>query len=163
VGAVGAYVVLSTSSAPAAASVLAMAVIGAVVLGAAGIAIGRIELALWATGGLAAAYVGSLLYRAAPPDPRSALVVVALLLSSELASWSIDSRRRAADDIVVHIGRLRSIALEITAALALVLVVETANGFGAGGTASAAIATAAVLLGTAAICLLMWRSAQVSR
>jgi len=64
---------------------------------------------------------------------------------------------------VVHIGRIRSIALEITAALALVLVVETANGFGAGGTVSAAIATAAVLLGTAAICLLMWRSAQVTR
>ncbi|HET9782128.1 MAG TPA: hypothetical protein VFR33_10145 [Candidatus Dormibacteraeota bacterium] len=124
----------------------------------AGIVIGRHDAVQWALGGLAALYVGSLLYRAAAPDPWGALVAVGLLLSSEMAGWSIDSRRRGRDDFAVHALRLRTVALVIAAALALVVVVQAAGETGGFGTASAALAAVAVLAAVGVVCLLMWRS-----
>ena len=145
-------------STPAEAGIVALPVVAAGALYLVGIALGRLEWALWGAGIIATTYVASLLYRGAPPDQWSALVAAGLLLSSELASWSIDSRGRGADDLMVHAGRLRAIALETTIALALVLVVQTASQFGGGGTMAVAVATAAVLTGAGAICLLIWRS-----
>ena len=149
------YVALS---APARGEIIAIAAILAVALGLVGIAGGRLELVQWTAGGLAAAYVGSLLIRSAAPDQWSPLVAVDILLSAELASWSIDSRRRGQDDLVVHLGRLRWIALGLVAALALVVVLEAAEQLGGGGTAAAGLATIAVLVGVGAVCMLMWRS-----
>ena len=124
---------------------------------AAGIAAGTLTLVQWAAGAVGAAYVASLLYRGAAPDQWSALVAIGLLVSSEMASWSIDSRRRGEDDIAVHLLRLRSIALAVAAALILVVIVQAAGQVGGGGAGSAAIATGAVLGGVGVICLLLWR------
>ena len=146
-------------STPTEVGIFALAAIAAGALYVGGVAFGRMETVVWGAGGLAAAYVASLLYRAAPPDPWCPLVAAGLVLSSELASWSIDSRRRGLDDLTVHAGRFGAIALVITVALALVLVVQTASQIGGGGTASVALATVAVLVGAGAICLVMWRSA----
>ena len=152
----GVYVVAST---PAAAGIFALPVIAAIVLCVAGLAFGRLAAVLWGAGIIAAVYVASLLYRAAPPDPWCPLVAAGLLVASEMGSWSIDSRRHGLDDLTVHAGRFRALALEITAALALVLVVQTASQFSGGGTITVALATAAVLVGAGAICVLIWRSA----
>ncbi|HET7339311.1 MAG TPA: hypothetical protein VFK22_07165 [Candidatus Dormibacteraeota bacterium] len=142
---------------PAAAVILMIAAVGCVGVFAAGIALGTLTLVQWGIGGLAAVYVGSLLYRGAGPDQWSVLIAIGLLASGEMASWSIDSRRRGSDDIAVHLLRLRAIALAVAAALALGVVVQTAAQLGGGGAASAALATGAVLVGVAVICLLLWR------
>jgi hypothetical protein len=152
--AIAVYVGIST---PPVAVVLVIAAVAGVGVFAAGIALGRLELVQWAIGGLAAVYVGSLLYRTAAPDQWSPLVAIALLLSGEMASWSIDSRRRGGDDLGVHLLRLRSIALAVAAALFLVLVVQAAGQLGGAGTVSAALATGAVLAGVGLTCLLWWR------
>jgi hypothetical protein len=154
-GAAAAYI---ASSAPDAAVVLTITAVGGVVLLAAGIAIGMLDMVLWAVGALAAAYVALLVYRAAAPDAWSALIAVGLLLSSEMASWSIDCRGRGRDDAAVHALRLRAIAIALGVALVLVVVVQAAGDVGGGGIASEALATVAVLLGVGAVCLLMWRN-----
>lgn len=154
-GALAAYTWWST---PAAAVALAIAATVGVAAVAAGIAMGRLEVVQWAVGGVAAAYIGSLLYRQAAPDPWSPLLAAGLLLSSEMASWSIDSRRRGEDDGAVHALRLRAIAIALGVALLLVVVVPAAGELGSGGIASAGLATVAVLAGIGAVCLLMWRS-----
>ena len=147
------------ASTPVQAGLFALPVIAAWALCVAGIALGRMEAVLWGAGGIAATYVGALLYRSAAPDAWCPLVAAGLLLSCEVASWSIDSRRRGLDDLTVHAGRFGAIALVICVSLALVLVVQTSSHVGGGGTASVALATVAVLVGAAAISLLMWRSA----
>jgi hypothetical protein len=151
---IAAYTVQST---PEGAVALMVTAIGGVALFAAGVAFGRLTLALWAVAGLAATYVASLLYRGAAPDAWSALVAIGLVLSSEMASWSIDSRRRGTDDGAVHALRLITIASALAAALLLVVVVQAAGDFGGGGITSVALATVAVVLGVGAVCLLMWR------
>lgn len=152
--AVTGYVAVST---PPAGVVLVITATGGIGLLAAGIALGRLALGEWAIGLLAAVYVASLLYRAAAPDQWGALVAIALLVSGEMASWSIDSRRRGRDDLGVHLLRLRSIALAVGAALVLVVVVQAAGQLGGLGIASAALATGAVLAGVGVVCLLWWR------
>jgi hypothetical protein len=155
VGGIGAYVAVST---PAAGGLFAIVAGVAALLCLAGIAIGRLDMVQWTVAGVAVAYVAALLYRSAATDALSPLIAVGLLLSSELASWSIDSRRRGLDDLVVHVGRVRSLAIAIVAALALVVVVQAAEQVGGGGSVAAALATAAVLVGTGAVCLLMWKT-----
>jgi len=113
----------------------------------------------WATCVVAVLYVASLLTGGGRSDAPAPVVAIGLLASSELASWSIDSRRRGTDDLSAHVQRLRSIGLVIAAALALAALAESASSFSAGGTVLAALATVAVLLGVAALGMLMWRSA----
>jgi hypothetical protein len=91
-------------------------------------------------------------------DAWAPLVAVGLLSSTELAGWSIDSRRRGRDDLGVHLQRLRSMALVLAAALVFAALVQGASSFGTGGTLLSGLATVAVLLGVAAFCMLMWRS-----
>jgi hypothetical protein len=137
---------------------LTIAAAAGVVLILAGIALGSLQVTYWATGLVATAYVASLLTTTNRVDAWAPLVAVSLLSSTELAGWSIDSRRRGGDDLGVHLQRLRSMALVIAAALAFAAVVQGAASFGTGGTLLSGLATLAVLLGVAAFCMLMWRS-----
>ena len=139
-------------------SPLTIAAAAGVVLILAGIALGRLQVTHWATGLVATAYMASLLITTNRVDAWAPLVAVSLLSSTELAGWSIDSRRRGRDDLGVHLQRLRSMALVLAAALALAAVVQGAASFGTGGTLLSGLASLAVLLGVAAFCMLMWRS-----
>jgi hypothetical protein len=144
--------------APVAGRPLAITAAAGVVLILAGIALGSLQVTHWATGLVAAAYVASLLTTTNRVDAWAPLVAVSLLASTELAGWSIDSRRRGRDDLGVHLQRLRSIALVLAAALALAAVVQGAASFGTGSLLLSGLATLAVLLGVAEFCMLMWRS-----
>ena len=154
-GAVGAYAALL---APVAGAPLTLTAGAGVVLILAGIALGSLQMTHWATGLVAIAYVASLLTLANRVDVWSPLVAAGLLASTELAGWSIDSRRRGRDELGVHLGRLRSVMLVLAAALVFAALVQGAASFGTGGTLLAGLATIAVLLGVAAFCMLMWRS-----
>lgn len=134
-----------------------------VVLILAGIAVGSLQMTHWATGLVATAYVASLLTATNRVDSWAPLVAAGLLASSELAGWSIDSRRRGRDELGVHLRRLQSVALVVAAALVFAAVVQGAGSFGTGGTLLSGLATIAVLLGVAAFCMLMWRSRPPAR
>lgn len=151
---IGAYVALSAPLGPA----LAVAAALAAALGLLGIALGQMELTHWAIGLMAACYVVSLFFRTESLDPWAPLVAAGLLASSELAGWAIDSRRRGRDDLAVHLERLRSVALEIAAALALVVVVQASWTFGGGGALAVGLAAVSVVFATGVICLLIWRT-----
>ena len=124
----------------------------------AAIASGYARLAYWAVGVVAAAYVASVVVTG-PPDPWSIATAIALLLSAELASWSIDSRRRGRDDVAAHAARLRTIVIVSVAGFALALLAQDAAIFGPGGTGTAGVAVVAVLAAIVALGVMLWRSA----
>jgi hypothetical protein len=144
--------------APGAGAAAAIAGAAGVALFLAGIVLGRLRVSLSAAGLVAMTYVAALLIATNRVDEWAPLVAVGLLSSAELASLSIDSRRRGRDDLGVHLERLRSIAVVLAAALGLAALVQGAATFGTGGTVLTGLAPVAVLLGVAAFCMLMWRS-----
>jgi hypothetical protein len=139
------------------------AIVGAgaagLVLVAAGIALGLPVLAHWGVGVVGATYVASLFLRQAELGQSGVLVAAALLAAAELASWSIDSRRRGRDDLTAHIHRLRGVSLLLAVGVALAAVVEGASGFGFGEAGMTGPASAAVVGGVLVTCLLAWRRA----
>lgn len=126
-----------------------------VVMVAGAVAAGRLGLAHWGIGLLGGCYVGSALVGGLSPDWWSPAFAVALLVSSELAGWSIDSRRRGRDDVAVHVIRLRTLALIATGALVLALVTHGAGLVGGGGDVVPALAVGALLASVAGFCALM--------
>ncbi len=121
-----------------------------------GIAIGWHRAAYWAVAVVAGFYVASTML-AGPLDAWAIFVATGLLLSSELAGWSIDSRRRARDDLAVHGARLRTVVVFLVIAFALAFVVQDAATLASGGVVSAGAAMAALLGTVAVVCMLAWR------
>ncbi|HEV2413282.1 MAG TPA: hypothetical protein VGX27_00635 [Candidatus Dormibacteraeota bacterium] len=126
-----------------------------VVMFAGAVAAGRLGLVHWGIGLLGACYVASVLIVGGAPDWWSPAIAVALLASSELAGWSIDSRRRGRDDLAVHVIRLRTLALIAAAALVLALLTHGAGLVGGGGDVVPALAVGALLASVAGFCALM--------
>lgn len=104
---------------------------------------------------LACCYVLAALVGGDTPDAWAPVFAVALLVSSELAGWSIDCRRRGRDDLGVHVIRLRTVALIATAALMLALLTDRAGHVGVGGDVVPALAVGALLASVAGLCALM--------
>ena len=126
-----------------------------VVMVAGAVAAGRLGIAHWGIGLLGGSYVASALVGGVNADWWSPAIAVALLVSSELAGWSIDSRRRGRDDLAVHVIRLRTVALIATAAVVLALLTHGAGLVGAGGDVVPALAVGALLASVAGFCALM--------
>jgi hypothetical protein len=121
-----------------------------------GIAIGWHRAVYWAVAVVAGFYVASTMLAGAP-DAWAISVATALLLSSELAGWSIDSRRRGRDDLAVHGARLRTVVLFLVIAFALAFVVQDAAALASGGVVSAGAAMAALIGTVTVVCMLAWR------
>ena len=126
-----------------------------VVMVAGALAAGRLGLVHWGIGLLGGCYVASVLIVGGAPDWWSPAIAVALLLSSELAGWSIDSRRRGRDDLAVHVIRLRSVVVIATAGIALAFVTEGASMVAGGGEVVPALAIGALLGAVGGVCALM--------
>lgn len=146
-----------------AAGVFGLGAAGGVLVVAAAVAAGRREPVHWGIGVIAGCYVASVLIVGSAPDWWSPAIAVALLASSELAGWSIDSRRRGRDDLAVHLIRLRFVALLAAAAIALAFLTEGAWMVGGGGDVVPALAIGALLASVAGVCALMVAVRQTSR
>ena len=126
-----------------------------VVMVAGAIASGRPGLVPWGIGLVGGCYVASSVVVGGRPDAWAPVVAVALLVSSELAGWSIDCRRRGRDDLAVHAIRLRTTALIATAALVLAFLTDAAGIAGPGGDVAPPLAVGALLVSVAGFCALM--------
>ena len=126
-----------------------------VVVVAGAVAAGRLGIVHWGIGLVGGCYVASVVVVGGTPDWWSPAIAVALLVSSELASWSIDSRRRGRDDLAVHVIRLRTVALIGAAAVVLALLTHGAGLVGGGGDVVPALAVGALLASVAGFCALM--------
>lgn len=124
-----------------------------------GLGIGRATIAYWGVGVVAGFYVASTIL-VGGLDAWGISTAVALLLSGELAGWSIDSRRRGRDDLAVHGRRLLAILLMVGVGFALAFIVQDSAIFAAGGVVSAGAALVALLGVVAVICLFAWRFAR---
>lgn len=124
------------------------------VLVAAAVAAGWPGFAHWGVGLVGASYVASVVV-VGEPDLWSPAIAVALLLSSELAGWSIDSRRRGRDDLAAHWIRLRTLVVIAAAALVLAFLTDGAGSIGVGSDVLPALAVGALLATVAGLCALM--------
>jgi hypothetical protein len=128
---------------------------GGVLLLAGAVAAGYPALGHWGIGVIAACYVAAAVVAGRSPDAWSPTVAVALLAASELAGWSIDSRRRGRDDLAVHATRLRMIVLIVAAASILAFLAHGAWIIGTGGDVAPGLAAAALLASVAGFCALV--------
>lgn len=119
------------------------------------LAAGRREPVHWGIGVIAGCYVASVVIVGGTPDWWSPVIAVALLVSSELAGWSIDSRRRGRDDLAVHVIRVRTVVLLGAAAFVLAFLTHGAGLVGGGGDVVPALAVGALLASVAGFCALM--------
>ncbi|HKC19399.1 MAG TPA: hypothetical protein VKE27_07165 [Candidatus Dormibacteraeota bacterium] len=138
-------------------ALLALGAAGGVVLIAGSVVVGHPGLVHWGVGVVAGCYVAAVVVGGGTPDAWSPAVAVALLLSSELAGWSIDCRRRGRDDLAVHAIRLRTIVLIAGAASVLAFLAHGAWMVGAGGDVVPALAAGALLATVAGFCALVLR------
>ena len=119
------------------------------------VAAGRVGPAHWGIGLVGACYVASVVIVGGGPDAWSPVMAVLLLVSSELASWAVDSRRRGRDDLAVHAIRLRTVLLIATGALVLAFVTFGAGSVGVGSDVLPALAVGALLASLAGLVALM--------
>lgn len=126
-----------------------------VVLVAVAVGSGSAGLVHWGVGLIGVSYVASTLVIGGGADSWAPAMAVILLVSSELAGWSIDSRRRGRDDLAVHALRLRTVVVIATVAGVLAFVTHGSGSVGAGGDALPALAVGALLASLAGLCALM--------
>lgn len=132
-----------------------MGALAGVVIVAGAVAAGRAGIVPWGIGLVGVCYVASAVIVGGGPDAWAPAMAVALLISSELAGWSIDCRRRGRDDLAVHFVRLRTLALIALAALVLAVLTDWAGFAGFGGDVFPALAVGALLASVAGLCALM--------
>ena len=143
------------TSAGAGEGVFALGAFAGAVMVAGAVAVGWPGLAHWGVGLVGGSYVASVVVVGGDPDAWSPVFAVALLASSELAGWSVDSRRRGRDDLAVHLIRLRTVVLIAAAALVLALLTLGAGSVGVGSDVLPALAVGALLASVAGLCALM--------
>ena len=110
------------------------------------------DLLPWPAGLLAAAYAVSIVVHGRSVDGGAPLVAVGLLLTGELAAWSMDERHRIPAERSIVLGRASALGLLAFSGLAVAGLVVALAGTSAGGgvawtLAGSVAAVAAVAVG----------------